>query len=121
MALYVIQDQDEKTKIFNILLKYFFSLQSVMILLTLLNFIIFFFSVTPRNRELSLYQTSYACEGQALNIECPVPEGFAVSQILDIVRANFGRFSIAICNDEGRSDLSVNCLSQDTLGVLQRK
>jgi hypothetical protein len=70
---------------------------------------------------VSPYKTSYACEGEHLNIKCPVSEGFAASQILDIVRANFGRFSIAICNDEGRSDLSVNCLSQNTLGILQQR
>jgi hypothetical protein len=26
-------------------------------------------------------------------------------------RANFGRFSIALCNEEGRTDWSVNCFT----------
>ncbi len=31
------------------------------------------------------------------------------------------RFSVAICNDEGRTDLSVNCLSPNSLQVMRER
>ena len=64
---------------------------------------------------VSVYRTAYACQGDLLKITCQ--DDF----FLDIVRANYGRFSVAICNEEGRTDLSVNCLSPNSLEVLQRR
>ena len=37
------------------------------------------------------------------------------------MRANFGRFSIAICNDVGNTDWSVNCLQPRTLRVVNAR
>lgn len=51
--------------------------------------------------ELSLH----SCQGQTLHVECPG------QKVIKIVRANFGRFSIAVCNDQVRTNLSVNCMS----------
>ncbi len=38
-----------------------------------------------------------------------------------MVRANFGRFSVAVCNDEVRTNLSVDCLSEGAAGVMRRR
>ena len=35
--------------------------------------------------------------------------------------ANHGRFSIAICNDDGKTHWSVNCMSPKTRHILQNK
>ncbi|XP_054161421.1 latrophilin Cirl-like isoform X2 [Oppia nitens] len=51
------------------------------------------------------YKTTYACEGNPLHLTCE--EGSTIH----LVRANYGRFSISICNDGGRLDLNVICMS----------
>lgn len=58
------------------------------------------------------YETVYACEGKTLKIECK--EG----ELIKLIRANYGRFSITICNDHGNTDWSVNCMSPKSLRVL---
>lgn len=59
------------------------------------------------------YETAYACEGKVLKIECK--EG----ELIKLIRANYGRFSITICNDHGNTEWSVNCMSPQTLRVLR--
>ena len=58
-------------------------------------------------------KTSYACQGSKLNLSCP--SGF----VIKIMRANYGRFSVAICNEEGITDWSVNCMAPRSLRILQ--
>ncbi|XP_018565685.1 latrophilin Cirl isoform X4 [Anoplophora glabripennis] len=58
------------------------------------------------------YETAYACEGKILKIECKDGE------LIKLIRANYGRFSITICNDHGNTDWSVNCMSPKSLRVL---
>ena len=41
--------------------------------------------------------------------------------IITIIIANHGRFSIAICNDDGKTHWSVNCMSPKTRHILQNK
>ena len=60
--------------------------------------------------------TSYACEGSTLTLSCPRP-GLA----LRVIRANFGRFSVAVCNDDVRANLSVNCMAPRTLRIMQNR
>ncbi len=62
------------------------------------------------------YKTGYACQGKRLEIGCR-----DASDVIRIVRANYGRFSVAICNDEGRTDISVNCHSPNSLQVMRNK
>uniref|UniRef100_A0A336LI91 Latrophilin Cirl n=1 Tax=Culicoides sonorensis TaxID=179676 RepID=A0A336LI91_CULSO len=59
--------------------------------------------------------TAYACEDKTLTIECEPGD------TINIIRANFGRFSLTICNDHGNVDWSVNCMSQKSLRVLNTK
>ncbi len=62
-------------------------------------------------------QTVYACQDESLQISChPQPDS-----VIKVVRANYGRFSIAICNEDGRADFSVNCHSANALKILQRR
>ncbi|XP_059091180.1 latrophilin Cirl-like isoform X2 [Tigriopus californicus] len=62
------------------------------------------------------YRTAYACQGQTLNISCPNS-----GDVIKVIRANYGRFSIAICNEEGRTDFSVNCLAPNSFRVMQER
>ena len=61
------------------------------------------------------YKTAYKCEGERLTISC------GADQTLKVIRANFGRFSIAICNRHGTIDMSVNCMSPSSNRVMKRK
>lgn len=65
--------------------------------------------------ETLVYQTLYACQNEVLNIGC------IDNYVIKVVRANYGRFSIAICNEDGRSDFSVNCHSPDSLEILKNR
>jgi len=60
-------------------------------------------------------RTKYGCEGTTLKIECE--EG----SVINLVRANFGRFSISICNEGGNTDWSVNCMEPRTLRVINAR
>lgn len=41
--------------------------------------------------------------------------------MINLIRANYGRFSITICNDHGNAEWSVNCMSPTSLRVLSSK
>uniref|UniRef100_A0A1Y1K2Q9 SUEL-type lectin domain-containing protein n=1 Tax=Photinus pyralis TaxID=7054 RepID=A0A1Y1K2Q9_PHOPY len=76
----------------------------------------FCFSGTmAKSFELGRYETAYACEGKTLKIECKDGE------LIKLIRANYGRFSITICNDHGNTDWSVNCMSPKSLRVLHNR
>lgn len=60
-------------------------------------------------------RTNYACDGTPLRLLCGEDE------VIRITRANYGRFSIALCNDEGRTDWSVNCFASKSFGVLSER
>jgi hypothetical protein len=62
-----------------------------------------------------IYETAYACEDSGLNITC------GGGGRLNIIRANYGRFSIAICNVHGNTEWSVNCMSPRTLRVIRAR
>ena len=61
------------------------------------------------------YKTAYRCEGETMSISCDS------SETIQVIRANYGRFSIAICNKHGYTDWSVNCMSHTTTRILQRR
>merc|ERR1719273_2503056 len=61
------------------------------------------------------YKTKYNCQGELLTISCDH------DQSIQVIRANFGRFSIAICNRHGTTDWSVNCMSPSSNRVMKRK
>nr|XP_012147882.1 PREDICTED: latrophilin Cirl-like isoform X4 [Megachile rotundata] len=65
-----------------------------------------------RNTWQERYDTAYACEGKTLRLECG--EG----KLIQLIRANYGRFSITICNEHGNTDWSVNCMSPKSFRVL---
>lgn len=50
-------------------------------------------------------KTNYACEGSRMELSCQ--EG----KLIHLVRANYGRFSLSICNEQGLSNYSVICTS----------
>ena len=60
-------------------------------------------------------RTKYGCEGSSLEIECEEGEQ------INLVRANYGRFSISICNKEGNTAWSVNCMEPRTLRVINKQ
>lgn len=73
------------------------------------------FNVPGEGPDGTKYKTAYKCEGEELSISCSNEE------TIKVIRANFGRFSIAICNKHGYTDWSVNCMSPKTTRVLQNK
>ncbi|XP_074593544.1 uncharacterized protein LOC141849221 isoform X2 [Brevipalpus obovatus] len=59
------------------------------------------------------YRTATACENSILEIECE-PETH-----INLIRANFGRFSIQTCNEIGNNDLKVDCMSPKSFRVME--
>jgi hypothetical protein len=71
------------------------------------------FGVSPVSSRRQRYLTGYACEGSQLSISCEQPD-----QHIQLVRSNFGRFSISICNAQGQLDWSVNCHSPNSARLI---
>ena len=69
----------------------------------------------PRSKRKTDRLTAYACEDSTLNITC------GQNLYLDVIRANYGRFSITICNDHGNTDWKVDCQAGRTLRVMQAR
>ncbi|UYV65990.1 hypothetical protein LAZ67_3006075 [Cordylochernes scorpioides] len=61
-----------------------------------------------------MYRTGYACEGTKLDISCEP------GHYIHLIRANYGRFSISICNEHGTLDWSVDCTSHRSFRVMSR-
>ncbi|XP_065206272.1 latrophilin Cirl-like [Planococcus citri] len=61
------------------------------------------------------YYTAYACDGKMLKIECK--EGY----VINLIRANYGRYSITVCNDHGSTEWSVNCMSHKSFSILSSR
>jgi len=59
-------------------------------------------------------RTGYACEGSTLTIQC------AEDMRIRILRANYGRFSKAVCNDGAgvMDDWDVQCMSTRSLRIV---
>ncbi|XP_042910898.1 latrophilin Cirl isoform X2 [Parasteatoda tepidariorum] len=58
-------------------------------------------------------KTTHSCEGNELNVDCD--EG----KVIRLIRANYGRFSISMCNDDGHVDWRVNCMSYKSFLIMQ--
>ncbi|KRX26270.1 Latrophilin-like protein 1, partial [Trichinella nelsoni] len=56
--------------------------------------------------------TQYACEGDMLTLSCPP------MQLIRIVRANYGRFSLNVCNEDGHDWPNTQCMDPNSTGVL---
>ena len=50
-------------------------------------------------------RTKLVCDDRIMNIDCSVD--FTIS----ITRANYGRFSLAVCNEYARQDVDIHCES----------
>ncbi|CAG0897875.1 unnamed protein product [Cyprideis torosa] len=62
----------------------------------------------------SRYRIAYVCEGSTLHLGCDAGE------VIHMIRANFGRFSISLCNDNGNTNWDVQCMSPMSLRVLHK-
>lgn len=58
------------------------------------------------------YLTTYACNGEVLKIQCKE------NCVIRLIRANYGRFSMAVCNDKSNTDWSANCRSHRSFPIL---
>ncbi|XP_074597258.1 uncharacterized protein LOC141852230 isoform X2 [Brevipalpus obovatus] len=65
------------------------------------------------DRAHTEYKTAYGCEGKMLQLHCHK------GQTIHLVRANYGRLSLSVCNEGGNTDLKVNCMSYRSYLVMQ--
>ena len=65
--------------------------------------------------DSSRYKTGYACEGQDLEMSCT--EGSTIQ----LTRANYGRYSISICNDHGNLDWKVDCTAPKSYFIISNR
>ena len=56
-----------------------------------------------------------------MTVTCEGSDGPGLHGEIQVVRANFGRFSIAICNRHGQTDWNVNCFAPQTTKTLQQR
>lgn len=49
--------------------------------------------------------TQFGCEGSSVRLECG-------QDVISLVRANWGRFSISVCNHLAKADLDTSCSSE---------
>ena len=61
-------------------------------------------------------KTAFACQGTRLHLKC-----LNQTEVIKITRANYGRFSIAVCNDKSTTTWSVNCFSSKAKEVFANK
>lgn len=101
-----------------------FERQHVLVLFSVLILLISFFAslvecLNPSSNSihhlLPAYEIKIACEGNTLELACP--EGSKIN----LIRANFGRFSISMCNPQGQTDWSTNCMSRKSFRVIQEQ
>jgi len=57
-------------------------------------------------------KTSYQCSGSSLHLSCPQ------DLTIQLMRSNYGRFSIAICNHQGVTTWNVHCKDEDSIHIL---
>lgn len=53
------------------------------------------------------------CEGEEANLECPP------GLYIDIQLANYGRFTLSLCNPTHRTDLTTTCQNNRTLAIMK--
>lgn len=66
-------------------------------------------STSSSSSSSSIRETAYVCEDGQLELSCQH------GKHIDVLRANFGRFSITLCNPSGFLDWSVNCASGNSI------
>uniref|UniRef100_A0A915JDA0 Sushi domain-containing protein n=1 Tax=Romanomermis culicivorax TaxID=13658 RepID=A0A915JDA0_ROMCU len=66
-------------------------------------------------RKSIFHTTAYACEGQTMNITCP--DGYRIN----IIRANYGRFSLNICNEKEMEWADVQCSNNKSTEVMRER
>lgn len=57
----------------------------------------------------------YACEDRQLVMDCDF------GSKINLIRANYGRFSITQCNEQGQLDLSTDCMSPITFRIMRER
>lgn len=73
-------------------------------------------STDSTSEEAAEEESVHACEGDDLRIECQADD-----EVIRIIRANFGRFSIAVCNEDVRTNISVNCFSPESTQIVSQR
>lgn len=59
------------------------------------------------------YKTMYACEDRQLVMDCDP------GNKINLIRANYGRFSITQCNEQGQLEMSTECMSPITFRIMR--
>ena len=67
-----------------------------------------------RASKLSETQTLIGCENTTVSLSCPI------GSYVSIIRANYGRFSISVCNHQAR-ELDTHCGAEERSTLTLRK
>ena len=84
-------------------------------------YIVLVFAFPGEGPDGTKYKTAYRCEDTHLTISCEGAEEADGASLIRVIRANYGRFSIAICNPHGFTDWSVNCMAPRTTRILKNR
>lgn len=72
-------------------------------------------ATTTTTATKARYKTIYACEDRQLIMDCET------GSRINLIRANFGRFSITQCNEHAQLDLQTDCMSPITFRIMQER
>lgn len=81
---------------------------------TLIPLVLLVSGLSEGDSSSNQHRTGYACEGSSLTLSCDDPYH------INLIRANFGRFSISTCNTQGNLEWSVNCASPGSFANIKQ-
>ena len=77
--------------------------------------IVFLYTTISTKAEENSVKTQFACENNRMSLTCPT------GSYVSIVRANYGRFSINVCNVQAITDIDTNCSTEEETTQLLSK
>ena len=78
-------------------------------------FFVFICTFPATSVQTSSKKTMFGCENTTISLTCPT------GSYVSIIRANYGRFSISVCNVQAITDIDTNCDTEDATTILLRK
>ena len=77
--------------------------------------IVFLCAISSINAQENHEKTQFACESSNMHLTCPT------GSYVSIIRANYGRFSISVCNVQAITDIDTNCGTEEETTQLLSK
>ena len=81
----------------------------------IVNILLVIYPVLGQSIPGSAVQTVIGCENTTISLSCPV------ASYVSILRANYGRFAMAVCNHQVDEDMRNDCGTEETSTTIMSK